>query len=75
MSYRTLLIMVLLVGLVLMFAGCAPAASTPAPATAVAEAAKSAQATVTQFALSGTEWQLESTGGPTDSSRCRRGPT
>jgi len=68
MSYRTLLIMVLLVGLVLAFAGCAPSASTTAPATAVAEAAKDAQATVTQFALSGTEWQLESTGGPADSS-------
>ena len=68
MSYRMLLIVVLLVGLVLAFAGCAPSASTPAPATAVAEAAKDAQATVTQFALSGTEWQLESTGGPADSS-------
>ena len=64
MSYRTLLITILLVGLVLTFGGCAPAASTPAPATAVAEAAQAAQATVTQFALSGTEWQLESTGGP-----------
>jgi heat shock protein HslJ len=68
MSYRTLLIVVLLVGLVLAFTGCTPTASTPAPATAVAEAAKAAQATVTQFALSGTEWQLESTGGPADSS-------
>ena len=68
MSYRTLLIVVLLVGLVLAFAGCAPAASTPAPATAVAEAVQAAQETVTQFALSGTEWQLESTGGPKDSS-------
>ena len=68
MSYRTLLIVVLLVGLVLAFAGCASTASTPAPATAVVEAAKAAQATVTQFALSGTEWQLESTGGPEDSS-------
>ena len=68
MSYRTLLILVLLVGLVLAFAGCAPAAPTPAPTTTVAEAVKDAQATVTQFALSGTEWQLESTGGPADSS-------
>ena len=68
MSYRTFLIVVLLVGLVLAFAGCASTASTPAPATAVVEAAQAAQATVTQFALSGTEWQLESTGGPEDSS-------
>jgi heat shock protein HslJ len=68
MSHRTLLIVVLLVGLVLALAGCASSAPTPAPATAVAEAAKDAQATVTQFALSGTEWQLESTGGPEDSS-------
>ena len=66
MSYRTLLIAVLLVGLVLAFTGCAPAASTPAPATAVVEAAKATQATASQFALSGTEWQLESTGGPKD---------
>jgi len=68
MRYRTLLIVVFLVGLVLALASCAPTASTPAPATAVVEAAKAAQATVTQFALSGTEWQLESTGGPEDSS-------
>ena len=50
MSYRTLLIVVLLVGLVLAFAGCNLAVPTPAPATAVVEAAKAAQATVTQFA-------------------------
>jgi hypothetical protein len=64
MSYRTFLIMVLLVGLVLAFASCAPAASTLAPATAVVEAVTATQEAVSQFALSGTEWQLESTGGP-----------
>ena len=68
MSYRILLIVVLLVGLVLAFAGCAPSASTPAPATAVVATVEAAKETQSQFALSGTEWQLESTGGPEDSS-------
>jgi heat shock protein HslJ len=68
MSYRTLLIVVLLVGLALAFAGCAPAAPTTAPATAVVATVEAAKETQSQFALSGTEWQLESTGGPADSS-------
>jgi heat shock protein HslJ len=54
----------LLAGVVLALGGCAPAASTPAPATAVVATVEAARETQSQFALSGTEWQLESTGGP-----------
>jgi heat shock protein HslJ len=66
MSHRISLSLVLLVGIALVLGGCAAATPTPAPATAVAQAAEAVQETKSQFALAGTEWQLESMFGPVD---------
>lgn len=67
MSQRVFLSVALLAGVVLVLAGCpATPTPTPAPATAVAEAAEAVQETKSQFALAGTEWQLESLFGPED---------
>jgi heat shock protein HslJ len=69
MRQRAFLLISLLAVFVLALGGCSSApAPTPTSAAPVAAAVEDAQEKKAEFPLTGTEWQLETVGGPDDSS-------